>query len=130
MKKLRAVLLILCTTGVISCAGPDRTGERVRKTERFTTEWKFTLGDIQGAEDPKFDDSAWEILNLPHDWSITEPYLIDNPGRHGTKFMIGGIGWYRKTFTIPEDYADKRVEIIFDGVYQLSTVWINGHNLS
>lgn len=43
--------------------------------------------------------------------------------------MPGGVGWYRKTFNVPIDSKNKNVFIDFDGVYQLSEVWINGHSL-
>jgi len=43
--------------------------------------------------------------------------------------MIGGVGWYRKRFFMPEASAGKHTELTFEGVYQNSTVWINGHDL-
>jgi beta-galactosidase len=100
-----------------------------REVRKFTDEWRFSPGDTEGASMKDFDDSMWEVLDLPHDWSITEPYHADNPGGGGTSYMIGGIGWYRKSFLVPENQKDKRFEITFDGVYQNSTVWINGHEL-
>ena len=39
------------------------------------------------------------------------------------------MGWYRKQFTLPDDYAKRRVFIEFDGVMANSEVWINGHSL-
>jgi beta-galactosidase len=43
--------------------------------------------------------------------------------------LRGGLGWYRKTFTLPASARDKFVAITFDGVYRNSEVWINGHFL-
>jgi beta-galactosidase len=129
MKGIKIILACLIPFLLCTCSKSQTDQTEIRKVEKFTSEWKFTLGDAEGAWQKEFDDSQWEILDLPHDWSITEPYKPDNPGGHGTSFMIGGIGWYRKTFTIPEDDVDKRVEITFDGVYQNSTVWINGQKL-
>ena len=43
--------------------------------------------------------------------------------------MPTGIGWYRKKFSVPAAYRGKVVVIEFDGVYQNSDVWINGHHL-
>ena len=48
-------------------------------------------------------------------------------GGHFTGFTVGGIGWYRKHFTVDE--AGKRVSVLFDGVYMNSEVWINGYRL-
>lgn len=42
---------------------------------------------------------------------------------------VGGIGWYRKTFTPPHMAAGERAEIRFDGAYAESEVWLNGIRL-
>ena len=68
-------------------------------------------------------------MDLPHDWSIEGPYdekaATGGPGG----YLPTGVGWYRKTFTLPGAVRGQRVAIQFDGVYQHSTVWINGHDL-
>jgi beta-galactosidase len=91
--------------------------------------WKFTKGDVAGAKMPSFDDSGWRSLDLPHDWSIEGPYDENaaTGGRGG--YLPTGIGWYRRSFTLPEGPPGRRVTIEFDGVYQNSDVWINGHHL-
>ena len=109
-----------------SCTKPDNANLNARKIEKFTSQWKFHLGDVENGFQTEMNDSGWQMLNLPHDWSIGESYNVNNPGGPGTKFMIGGIGWYRKSFFVPADDANKRFEITFDGVYQNSSVWING----
>lgn len=43
--------------------------------------------------------------------------------------MDGGVGWYRKTFTLDQAYSGKKILIQFDGVYMNSQVWINGTSL-
>src|SRR6185437_3762802 len=67
--------------------------------------------------------------NLPHDWSIEGKFSKDNPASPEGGALPGGIGWYRKTFTVPASAKNKLVYIDFDGVYQKSDVWINGHHL-
>jgi beta-galactosidase len=49
-------------------------------------------------------------------------------GRH-TGHTLGGIGWYRKRFRLPPLPADARVEVVFDGVYANSELWLNGRRL-
>lgn len=93
----------------------------------FNQGWKFTLSDASGAQSQTFDDSKWENLNLPHDYSIDQEYSTSNEGESG--FLPGGIGWYRKTFSLDPSAAGKRVRIDFDGVYMNSDVYINGHHL-
>ena len=99
--------------------------------------WKFrkagagaVAGAVAGAATPShkgFDDSAWQTVALPHDWSVTEPFSPDYSS--GTGYAAGGIGWYRKSFRLDAEYAGKLASITFDGVYNNSQVWINGHNL-
>jgi beta-galactosidase len=100
-----------------------------RKTALFTDEWRFTLGDQAAASSADFDDSHWRSLDLPHDWSIEGPFSKDNPAGTEGGALPGGIGWYRKTFTVPAADTTKQTFIEFDGVYRNSEVWLNGHYL-
>jgi len=96
---------------------------------RFDSGWRFHLGDVEGAEQPGFADTSWRELDLPHDWSIENPFDKSSPSGVGGGALAGGIGWYRKTFTLPPGAAGKQVLIWFDGVYMNSTVWVNGQSL-
>ena len=69
------------------------------------------------------------ILNVPHDWSIEGEYDVENPMGDQCGYLPAGIGWYRKTVDISEEWKEKHVEISFDGVYRNSTVWVNGIEL-
>jgi len=91
--------------------------------------WRFAPGDPLGAEQPAFDDSDWRSLDLPHDWSIEGPYDENaaTTGRGG--YLPTGVGWYRRSFTLPEGSDGRHVWIEFDGVYQNSDVWINGQHV-
>jgi len=100
-----------------------------RKTEDFCQNWKFNLGDVKDADKYEFNDSDWRVLNLPHDWSIEGNFSEEHPATPGGGALPGGIGWYRKTFTLPETEKDKLIFIDFDGIYENSEVWINGHYL-
>jgi beta-galactosidase len=46
-------------------------------------------------------------------------------------YTIGGIGWYRKHFTLHPGATgiERRIELRFDGVYQNADVWLNGVHL-
>ncbi|MBN2533434.1 MAG: DUF4982 domain-containing protein [Spirochaetales bacterium] len=92
----------------------------------FNTGWRFYYGDPGNAEDPGFNDSPWQLLDLPHDYSIRLPFNKSSPAGPGGGYLDGGTGWYRKAFTLPEEYSDKRITIQFDGIYMNSEVWING----
>jgi beta-galactosidase len=95
----------------------------------FNKDWSFYLGEVSNAELPEFNDKTWRKLDLPHDWSIEGKFDKDNPAGTGGGALPGGLGWYRKTFTLPESSKDKNTFIDFDGVYRKSEVWLNSHLL-
>ena len=101
-----------------------------RVIQQFTTGWRFLQEDAKGAEKPDFDDSSWTGVTLPHDWSIAGPPREDAPSRGAGAFMPTGVGWYRKTFTVPDadatPTATRRTYVVFDGVMANSDVYLNG----
>lgn len=101
--------------------------EGTTRSESFNDNWKFYLGDASGAEEPGFNDSNWKQVNLPHDYSIEQEYSKNLEAESG--YLPGGIGWYRKSFTLDESAAGKQIRIDFGGVYMDSTVWVNGHQV-
>lgn len=111
---------------MLACSGPPSS---IRTSEDFGTDWKFHPGDVSNGQDPGIDDSGWRVLRLPHDWSIEGVFSETNPAGHGGGALPGGIGWYRKSFTVPPSDSGKLVSIEFDGVYRNCEVWINGRYL-
>src|SRR5688572_30988745 len=138
---LRLPLLLLCCFCSISFAD---TGER----ERISMDrgWRFALGHAadadqdfghgtrdfsyfakagygDGAANPKFDDRAWRVLDVPHDWAIELPFDRLGTKSHGYRaigyrFPESRIGWYRKTFAIPQSDLGRRVVIEVDRVHR------------
>lgn len=100
-----------------------------RVTGDFDSGWKFFQGAAPGAEVSNYDDAAWILVNLPHDWSIAGPFSETNKTGGAGAFLPGGVAWYRKHFSLPGKLSDQRVFIEFDGVMQNSDVWINGFHL-
>jgi beta-galactosidase len=105
------------------------SAQSVRKVENFDSTWKFMLGDDSLAKSNTFNDKKWRTLDLPHDWSIEGSFSQKNPSTANEGGLPTGIGWYRKTFTLPLSSKSKNIIINFDGVYHNSEVWINGHYL-
>ncbi len=93
------------------------------ETCNFNLDWYFYRGDVPGGQNIGFDMSEWRLLDLPHDWSIEGPFSKEYASCTG--YFPGGIGWYRKIFTVPENQKGKKVFIYFNGVYNNSEVWIN-----
>lgn len=112
------------------------------RTLNFDRGWRFKLVNTANTSDPTgrygnssdpraaardFPDAGWPGLTLPHDWSIT---LNPDPTQsNATGFFPGGLGWYRKRFTLPRWMTGKRISIDFDGVFENSYVYLNGHLL-
>lgn len=130
-----------------------------RQKINFDTDWKFHLGHAADAKkdfnysiatifsktgkaektaiDPKFDDTYWRTLNVPHDWAVELPFEYSenfDVMAHGYKPLGGlfpqtSIGWYRKTFVIEKADSGQRFSIQFDGIFRDSKVWLNGFYL-
>lgn len=122
----------------------------------FDDQWKFHLGHAADpakdfnysvatifaksggaygtAIDPRFNDSGWRQLSLPHDWAVELPFVEVNNAEvqsHGYKpvgglFPATSIGWYRKHFIIPAKDSANRVQIRFDGIFRDAKIWVNG----
>ncbi|GGB13718.1 beta-galactosidase GalB [Mucilaginibacter rubeus] len=117
-----------CILAVLTLAALKPFAQNRQKLD-FDKSWRFNLGAVENGEKTTLNDSKWRVLNLPHDWSIEGKFSKDNPATPEGGALPGGIGWYRKTFTVPASSKGKLVYIDFDGVYQKSDVWINGHHL-
>jgi len=81
---------------------------------------------------PDYDDSSWRRLDVPHDWAIEGDFYAGHPSGAGGGALPGGIGWYRKTFTLGDcetQVSASRFFLEFDGVYMNSTVYVNGQKV-
>ncbi|MFI3325778.1 MAG: glycoside hydrolase family 2 TIM barrel-domain containing protein [Clostridia bacterium] len=90
----------------------------------FNKDWKFKLGDDMCEHLIDLDESDFVSKNIPHDFSIEQPYNQEI-GHGCTAYLVGGIGWYRKHFTLNDDYKDKKVFLYFDGIYNRSNIYVN-----
>ena len=99
----------------------------MERSQQANTGWRFHLGDIGGGSYKGLDDSGWQQVCLPHDWSVGLPFSKDCSS--GTGYLPGGVGWYRLRFRLPEDARGKLVRVTFEGIYQNARVWINSNYL-
>jgi beta-galactosidase len=123
LKKFYSVSFLL----IFSFAALPCYTQVTRQKLLFNNDWKFHKGDVDGGQAINYNDASWRALSLPHDWSIEGPFSKE--WASATAYLPGGIGWYRKTFSLPQNMKDQHVFIYFDGVYKNSEVWINGHFL-
>lgn len=91
-----------------------------------------------------YDDSSWDEIKVPLSWemagygkpvytNVGYPFKSYHKAPNANEGLIGNgvtdnnaTGFYRRTFTLPESWNDKRVFIHFDGVYSATVVWVNG----
>ena len=100
-----------------------------RIVESFDQDWRFLQADPADGQDAGLDDSPWQTLNVPHDWSIAGPFAATNKTSGAGAFLPSGVCWYRKHFSFPDGVNRQQVFIEFDGVMQNSKVWLNGNLL-
>jgi beta-galactosidase len=121
--------ILPAAAGALRLAQAAPATQSARQRLPFDQDWRFLLGDPSGAEAASFDASAWRAVELPHDWSIEGKIAADNPMSGGGGYFPSGIGWYRRSFTAPPAWDNRRVLVEFEGVYMNATVYINGEQL-
>ena len=129
-----ALVITLLPMGVISVRAETLRGDSQTvdlnadkyeaRENNLNKGWKFYLGTSGTAQNQNFDDSGWDNVDLPHDFSIFQNFTTSGEAESG--FLPGGTGWYRKTFTMPENTDGKTILLNFDGVYMHATVYVNG----
>jgi beta-galactosidase len=93
-------------------------------------------GRVDGPAAPRFDDSAWRKVDLPHDWAVelpfvNDPILVEHGGKPlGREYPETSVGWYRREFVLPASDAGRRICVEFDGIFRNATVFFNGHYIA
>ncbi len=120
------VLLALgLAPGLLAAEWPGPNDRRVS----FDSAWRFSKGENPGAEQPRFDDSGWRLLDLPHDWAIEGPF-DPKISPHQASLPSFGVAWYRKRFAVPESARGRyHYAIEIDGAMANATVFLNGREL-
>lgn len=115
---------------LLSCANAISAKEdEVSKKENFNLGWNFYLSEKE-VEFNQIKEEQYKEVNIPHDWVI-EGAFDESLGKDAwaTGYIRGeGYGYYTKKFD-KEVAADELVYVLFDGVYNNSTIFINGHKL-
>jgi beta-galactosidase len=138
---MKFITLLLLTVFLFSATFAQKKAEENEKSNRIekiiNSQWTFSYfpGEVMnmGYEAPRFNDSKWPAVSLPHTWSTFEttgqfhPFIrsseTDNP------YWWTGWGWYRKHFSVNKEYSDRKAFIEFDGVQKYCKVWVNGKYL-
>ena len=147
MSRLHILAIMSCALATISAGSPASANQEAAGTREvlsFNDGWRFHLGDIPfpeikghgqtydsakagnvgGAAAPAFDDTSWRTVTLPHDWVVEGPF--DKNANLSQGYRPRGVGWYRRSFRLPESDRGKHLEIQIDGASTHATVWLNG----
>ena len=132
MKNTRRIHALICFC-VLATIGSDFSAQPAfaagRSIRSLDLDWRFHKGEAGGAQEIAFDVSTWQTINVPHDWGIEGPFDRANASSREGGYLPTGVGWYRKTFSLPANESNQRVFVEFDGVMANSDVWINGQHL-
>lgn len=132
-----------------NCEAPAGSGSGFRIPEKgatlFNAGWRFHKGDIptpkligqgesygaakaggvRGAAADEYDERAWEVVNLPHDWAIEAPPVENENPAQG--YRERGFAWYRLPFLLDAKHAGRYLEIQFGAIATNATIWFNGN---
>lgn len=141
---------------LISCLGFNFTVATAQEKISLDENWRFHFGNSSNPDkdfdygntllfhksnvfettivSPKFIDTAWSKVNIPHDWLVELPFVkstthaMDSHGYKpvGATYPETSIGWYRKHFSVDKKDVTKRFELQFDGIYRNAEIWLNG----
>ena len=113
--KTASLILPLTVILMASVCFPAQAGDSAREKQLINNGWTFSLGYAgdrgkdfthgteyftyvtkalsnngnHGPVSPDFDDSGWQVVNLPHDWVVDLPYSGEASHSHGYKC----VGW-------------------------------------
>src|SRR5262249_12475690 len=95
MNRLQVLRTIIFSTVINFCFCAFAT-----ETTLIDSDWRFHQGDTNGAEQISFDDSNWDVVNVPHNWGWKE-------AQEGKEYYRG-ISWYRRKLDIGKPESGKR----------------------
>ena len=137
---MRKLIVSFLLFSYMFCFGQKKNSIDFKRNIPFDSNWFFIKDSLSGAESPNFEDSKWQNVELPHDWSIHDlpnpipdsisgPFFKGSIGNFATGFTVGGTGWYRKKFITEPSMLNKTITLQFDGIYMNADVWLNGELL-
>jgi beta-galactosidase len=113
----QVIIIFILNISLFANSQNFKTSVAGREKININREWKFKLGDYNGAEAETYIDKDWGNINLPHNFSI--PYFQSAQ-------WYTGYGWYRKYFDVPAQLKTKRIFVEFEGAFRDAQIFVNG----
>lgn len=129
MKKLLTTLfaLLMTAAGVQSQVSFGHAEKINRGWSFLRVDSAWNISERSEMKEKAFDDTRWRKVDLPHDWGVELPMSPDKGSCQG--YLPGGVAWYRLHIPAGKLAEGRRHYIYFEGVYNYSEVYINGHLL-
>ena len=134
----RALLLVLLCPFMFSVQG--------REVVNLNFGWRFHLGDLDAVPTamPADDAAGWELVDVPHDYQISQPWVEPSPEERpdngdgaanfksrlsARAFKEMGAGWYVKNYTPDASLKGQRLLLDFEGIMYVGDVYLNGERI-
>jgi len=155
---------VLAVPGTLAHATARAAEAPQRRVRERLTSWRFHLGHAADVEKdfgfgrdqrtfakagqaaeaaaPRFDDTGWNEVIVPHDWAVALPFAAgppvkgsDHGAAHGFKaigreFPQNSIGWYRTPIHVTAADKGRRLWLEFDGVFRDAIIFVNGYDVA
>ena len=106
-------------------------------------EWRFHWSENPAQRPveffrPDYDVGSWDTIPVPANWQLhgydypiytNIRYAWGDPDPPRVPHDFNPVGSYRRMFSIPEEWAGRRVFLQFGGVSSAFYVWVNGHEV-
>jgi len=143
MRILKTTLTVLLCAALLLSSFRAAHAAEPRETLLMNFGWKFHKGELPVNDWGKYastgkygrepgiglayDDRDWRAIDLPQDFVVES---FDPDPKALTYFKAaggskGGVGWYRRHFTIPASDKGRRISVEFGGAFQTTTVYLN-----
>ncbi|WP_281614817.1 glycoside hydrolase family 2 TIM barrel-domain containing protein [Flammeovirga sp. SubArs3] len=128
IKSIKGMLIfvsILLTNGLIAQTTTQLQKARVKLD--INEQWTFYRGELNEQEvtSTTFDDSKWEVVNVPHSMKLSSNELDNSTDTSYQRTFHRYIGWYRKELKVQANTSQK-VYLEFEGAHQHTKLWVNG----
>ncbi|MFI3281446.1 MAG: glycoside hydrolase family 2 TIM barrel-domain containing protein [Rikenellaceae bacterium] len=130
VKFLSTIVALLAMNGVVVAQSTQQEypygypqTERVKSS--INQDWRFHLGDADADYyKTNTNDKQWERVSVPHTLSLTSLGLNGVQDSKMQETFQREVGWYRRDIEVSK--SDKLVYLEFEGVHQITTLWVNG----
>ncbi|MGN1097359.1 MAG: glycoside hydrolase family 2 protein, partial [Clostridia bacterium] len=127
MKKIfKAAMGLIFSLGLITAASSweVKAMSNERETLNFNTGWLYSPCDYSNAQLRQFDDSGFECVSVPHANTVLTAHKGNDFQKQIESYRF--VSWYRRHFSLPQEYDGKRIIVEFQGVASAAEVYVNG----